>query len=133
MMILAKFRFLLDMAFHIAVVSQKPPKDSFLDLLVVFLLKEFITEELHRPYDKKLTSLVTCVESTYRAVGWETNGATRQNCLSWLANIDCAPVGVDKLEPAIFVPICQFVLGVSVLLRVLAWFVLVIATEFSLG
>lgn len=47
MVVLAEIWLCFDVLLKLAVVFQQPAEHRFLDLLVVFLLKELVTEEQH--------------------------------------------------------------------------------------
>ena len=48
-MVFAELYFCFGVALKFAVISEKPTKHCFLNLLVVFFLEEIVIEELHRP------------------------------------------------------------------------------------
>ena len=91
-----------------------------MDLLVIFLLEKFIAKELHGTDNEKLSSSWTDIECTNRSVGWETDWTTGQKSYTWLSNINCRTIGIDKLESSILISLGQIVLSVSILSRVLS-------------
>ena len=123
------FYFLLD----VAVVSEQPAKESFLNLLVVLLFEKLVAEELHGTHDQQLSALWTDVESSYWAVCRETNWTTRKQSLGGLSNVDRATIWVHKFQTSVLVSTGEVVLGVTVLFGVLSRLVVFVWLVLAVG
>ena len=105
MLILAYVRLFLDMIFKLCILAlvQKPFENCFLNLLVIFFLKELIVEKLHRSEHKEFSTSLTCIESTDRSVCWETDWTTWENGYRGAEYIQSCSVRIDKPKSTILI------------------------------
>jgi len=94
-----------------------------LNLLVIFLLEKLVAKELHRCHDEELTTSWTDVECTHRSIGRETDWTTGEKRNTWLSYVNSSTIGIHKLQPTILISLSHIVLRVSILTRILSWFV----------
>ena len=124
MMVLAELWLVLNTLFQVSLIIQNPSKDGVLNFLVIFFLKEIVMEELHRTDEEKLASFQTHVESTNGPIRRERNWSTGQQRITWFPDVDGGSVWIYELEPTVFIPVCQLILGIPVLLGVLTRLIL---------
>ena len=77
-LVFADFRLFLHKFLELSIVvcTKQPLEHRLLNLLIVFLLKEFIVEKLDRSQDEEFPFLLARVKRTYWSVGWKADGST---------------------------------------------------------
>jgi len=133
MVVLGEFGLVLNTWFNIALVLKYPIKNCFLNLLIIFFFKKFITKKLDWAKNKELSFFWTLVEASNRSVRWERDGSTWQKCIWRFPHIKCGSIWVYKLESAVLITIFEFIFGVSVFFwiftRLISFFGLVAASS----
>lgn len=109
---------------QLAVVGQKPSEKSLLDFLIIFFFEKLIAEKLHGPHNNKFSSSRAGIKSSNWSISWETNWTTGQQRHRWLSDVNCAPVWVNEFQTTVLVSVVKLIFGVSVLLGVFTWLVL---------
>lgn len=73
MVVLVYFGLVVNVLFEfgILVLVEEPFENSLLDLLIVFVFEEFVTEEFNGSHDEQLATLGALVEGTDRSIWGE--------------------------------------------------------------
>jgi hypothetical protein len=99
---------------RLSVFAEQPPEHGLLNLLVVFILEELISEEFHRAHHKQLTAALTLVKGRNWPIGRKTNGPTREDRVRGLPHIKRGAERVDKFHAAVLVPLRKVILRVAI-------------------
>ena len=105
MMIFTELWLVLNACLNVSDVTQHPPENRFLDLLVVFFFEEFIAKKLLRSDDEQFSSSRTHIKCSDRPICWETDWSTGQNWVTWLTCVDGSTVWIYEFETSIFVSV----------------------------